>query len=95
MRIDNTDNNNTNTNTNNPPLDQEVNWQGDEEFLARQRDMDRIDRVREQYRNISLTDLMQDVQQQLSNLQPNETQRRNELLQQINELRRVWRILHL
>ena len=93
MRIDNT--NNTTTNTNNPPLDQEVNWQGDEEFLARQRDMDRIDRVREQYRNISLTDLMQDVQQQLSNLQPNETQRRNELLQQINELRRVWRILHL
>ena len=95
MRIDNTDNNNTNTNTNNPPLDQEVNWQGDEEFRALQRDMDRIDRVREQYRNISLTDLMQDVQQQLSNLQPNETQRRNELLQQINELRRVWRILHL
>ena len=95
MRIDNTDNNNTNTNTNNPPLDQEVNWQGDEEFLARQRDMDRIDRVREQYRNISLTDLMQDVQQQLSNLQPNETQRRNELLQQINELRRMWRILRL
>ena len=95
MRIDNTDNNNTNTNTNNPPLDQEVNWQGDEEFLARQRDMDRIDRVREQYRNVSLTDLMQDVQRQLSNLQPNETQQRNELLQQINELRRVWRILHL
>ena len=93
MRIDNT--NNTNTNTNNPPLDQEVNWQGDEEFLARQRDMDRIDRVREQYRNVSLTDLMQDVQRQLSNLQPNETQQRNELLQQINELRRVWRILHL
>ena len=95
MRIDNTDNNNTNTNTNNPPLDQEVNWQGDEEFLARQRDMDRIDRVREQYRNVSLTDLMQDVQRQLSNLQPNETQRRNELLQRVNELRRVWRILHL
>ena len=93
MRIDNT--NNTNTNTNNPPLDQEVNWQGDEEFLARQRDMDRIDRVREQYRNVSLTVLMQNVQRQLSNLQPNETQRRNELLQQINELRRVWRILHL
>lgn len=93
MRIDNT--NNTNTNTNNPPLDQEVNWQGDEEFLARQRDMDRIDRVREQYRNVSLTNLMQNVQRQLSNLQPNETQRRNELLQQINELRRVWRILHL
>ena len=93
MRIDNT--NNTNTNTNNPPLDQEVNWQGDEEFLARQRDMDRIDRVREQYRNVSLTDLMQNVQRQLSNLQPNETQQRNELLQQINELRRVWRILHL
>ena len=93
MRIDNTDNNNTNAN--NPPLDQEVNWQGDEEFLARQRDMDRIDRVREQYRNVSLTDLMQNVQRQLSNLQPNETQQRNELLQQINELRRVWRILHL
>ena len=93
MRIENA--NNTNTNTNNPPLDQEVNWQGDEEFLARQRDMDRIDRVREQYRNVSLTDLMQDVQRQLSNLQPNETQQRNELLQQINELRRVWRILHL
>ena len=93
MRIDNT--NNTNTNTNNPPLDQEVNWQGDEEFLARQRDMDRIDRVREQYRNVSLTVLMQNVQRQLSNLQPNETQRRNELLQRVNELRRVWRILHL
>ena len=93
MRIENA--NNTNTNTNNPPLDQEVNWQGDEEFLARQRDMDRIDRVRDQYRNVSLTDLMQDVQRQLSNLQPNETQQRNELLQQINELRRVWRILHL
>ena len=93
MRIDNT--NNTTTNTNNPPLDQEVNWQGDEEFLARQRDMDRIDRVRDEYRNVSLTDLMQNVQRQLSNLQPNETQQRNELLQQINELRRVWRILHL
>ena len=93
MRIDNTDNNNTNTN--NPPLDQEVNWQGDEEFLARQRDMDRIDRVRETYRNVSLTDLMQNVQRQLSNLQPNETQQRNELLQQINELRRMWRILRL
>ena len=93
MRIDNT--NNTNTNTNNPPLDQEVNWQGDEEFLARQRDLDRIDSVWDEYRNISLTDLMQDVQQQLSNLQPNETQRRNELLQQINELRRMWRILRL
>ena len=93
MRIDNT--NNTTTNTNNPPLDQEVNWQGDEEFLARQRDMDRIDRVRETYRNVSLTDLMQNVQRQLSNLQPNETQRRNELLQQINELRRMWRILRL
>ena len=93
MRIDNT--NNTNTNANNPQLDQEVNWQGDEEFRALQRDLDRIDSVWDEYRNISLTDLMQDVQQQLSNLQPNETQRRNELLQQINELRRMWRILRL
>ena len=93
MRIDNT--NNTTTNTNNPPLDQEVNWQGDEELRALQRDLDRIDSVWDEYRNISLTDLMQDVQQQLSNLQPNETQRRNELLQQINELRRMWRILRL
>ena len=91
MRRDNTDKNNTNS----PPVDQEVNWQGDEEFRALQRDLDRIDSVWDEYRNISLTDLMQDVQQQLSNLQPNETQRRNELLQQINELRRVWRILHL
>ena len=93
MRIENT--NNTNTNANNPQLDQEVNWQGDEEFRALQRDLDRIDSVWDEYRNISLTDLMQDVQQQLSNLQPNETQRRNELLQQINELRRMWRILRL
>ena len=93
MRIDNT--NNTNTNANNPQLDQEVNWQGDEEFRALQRDLDRIDSVWDEYRNISLTDLTQDVQQQLSNLQPNETQRRNELLQQINELRRMWRILRL
>lgn len=91
MRIDNTNNNNTN----NPQLDQEVNWQGDEEFRALQRDLDRIDSVWDEYRNISLTDLVQDVQQQLSNLQPNETQRRNELLQQINELRRMWRILRL
>lgn len=94
MRIDNTNNTN-NTNTNNLQLDQEVNWQGDEEFRALQRDLDRIDSVWDEYRNISLTDLMQDVQQQLSNLQPNETQRRNELLQQINELRRMWRILRL
>ena len=93
MRIENA--NNTNTNTNDLQLDPEVFRQREEEFLARQRDMDRIDRVREQYRNVSLTDLMQDVQRQLSNLQPNETQQRNELLQQINELRRVWRILHL
>ena len=93
MRIENA--NNTNTNTNNPPLDQEVNWQGDEEFRALQRDLDRIDSVWDEYRNISLTDLTQDVQQQLSNLQPNETQRRVELQQQLDELRRVWRILHL
>ena len=93
MRIENA--NNTNTNTNDLQLDPEVFRQREEEFLARQRDMDRIDRVRDQYRNVSLTDLMQDVQRQLSNLQPNETQQRNELLQQINELRRVWRILHL
>ena len=93
MRIENA--NNTHTNTNNPPLDQEVNWQGDEEFRVLQRDLDRIDSVWDEYRNISLTDLTQDVQQQLSNLQPNETQRRNELLQQINELRRMWRILRL
>ena len=92
MRIDNTNNTNTNnTNTNNLHLDQE----GDEEFRALQRDLDRIDSVWDEYRNISLTDLMQDVQQQLSNLHPNETQRRNELLQQINELRRMWRILRL
>lgn len=93
MRIDNTDNNNTNTNTNNLQLDPD--WQREEEFRALQRDLDRIDSVWDEYRNISLTDLMQDVQQQLSNLQPNETQRRNELLQQINELRRMWRILRL
>lgn len=91
MRIDNT--NNTTTNTNNPQLDPD--WQREEEFRALQRDLDRIDSVWDEYRNISLTDLMQDVQQQLSNLQPNETQRRNELLQQINELRRMWRILRL
>ena len=94
MRIENTNNTN-NTNANIPLLDPEVFRQREEEFLARQRDMDRIDRVREQYRNVSLTDLMQNVQRQLSNLQPNETQQRNELLEQINELRRVWRILHL
>ena len=94
MRIENTNNTN-NTNANIPLLDPEVFRQREEEFRARQRDMDRIDRVRDQYRNVSLTDLMQDVQQQLSNLQPNETQRRNELLQQINELRRMWRILRL
>ena len=94
MRIENTNNTN-NTNANIPLLDPEVFRQREEEFLARQRDMDRIDRVREQYRNVSLTDLMQNVQRQLSNLQPNETQQRNELLQQINELRRMWRILRL
>ena len=94
MRIENTNNTN-NTNANISLLDPEVFRQREEEFLARQRDMDRIDRVRDQYRNISVSDLMQDVRRQLSNLQPNETQRRNELLQQINELRRMWRILRL
>ena len=93
MRIENA--NNTNTNTNDLQLDPEVFRQREEEFRARQRDMDRIDRVREQYRNISVSDLMQDVQRQLSNLQPNETQRREELQQRLDELRRVWRILHL
>ena len=91
MRIENANN----TNTNNPPLDPEVFRQREEEFRARQRDMDRIDRVREQYRNISVSDLMQNVQRQLSNLQPNETQRRDQLQQRLDELRRVWRILHL
>ena len=91
MRIDNT--NNTNTNTNNLQLDPD--WQREEEFRALQRDLDRIDSVWDEYRNISLTDLMQDVQQQLSNLQPNETQRRVELQQRLDELRSVWRILHL
>lgn len=93
MRIENA--NNTNTNTNDLQLDPEVFRQREEEFRARQRDMDRIDRVREQYRNISVSDLMQDVQRQLSNLQPNETQRRDQLQQRLDELRRVWRILHL
>ena len=94
MRIENTNNAN-NTNTNDLQLDPEVFRQREEEFRARQRDMDRIDRVREQYRNISVSDLMQNVQRQLSNLQPNETQRREELQQRLDELRRVWRILHL
>ena len=94
MRIENTNNTN-NTNANNPQLDPEVFRQREEEFRARQRDMDRIDAVRRQYENISVSDLMQDVRRQLSNLQPNETQRRVELQQQLDELRRVWRILHL
>ena len=94
MRIENTNNAN-NTNANIPLLDPEVFRQREEEFRARQRDMDRIDAVRRQYENISVSDLMQDVQRQLSNLQPNETQRRVELQQQLDELRRVWRILHL
>ena len=93
MRIENA--NNTNTNTNNPPLDPEIFRQREEEFRARQRDMDRIDRVREQYRNISVSDQIRRVQRQLSNLQPNETQQRDQLQQQLDELRRVWRILHL
>ena len=94
MRIENTNNAN-NTNANIPLLDPEVFRQREEEFRARQRDMDRIDAVRRQYENISVSDLMQDVRRQLSNLQPNETQQRNELQQQLDELRRVWRILHL
>ena len=93
MRIENA--NNTNTNTNDLQLDPEVFRQREEEFRARQRDMDRIDRGREQYRNISVSDLMQNVQRQLSNLQPNETQRRDQLQQRLDELRSVWRILHL
>ena len=94
MRIDNTNNTN-NTNANIPLLDPEEFRQREEEFRARQRDMDRIDAVRDQYRNISVSDLMQDVRRQLSNLQPNETQRRVELQQRLDELRSVWRILHL
>ena len=97
MRIENANNTNTNTNTNinDLQLDPEVFRQREEEFRARQRDMDRIDRVRDQYRNISVSDLMQDVRRQLSNLQPNETQRRVELQQRLDELQRAWRILHL
>ena len=91
MRIENTNN----TNTNDLQLDPEVFRQREEEFRARQRDMDRIDRVREQYRNISVSEQILRVQRQLSNLQPNETQQRDQLQQRINELRRVWRILHL
>ena len=94
MRIENANNTN-NTNANIPLLDPEVFRQREEEFLARQRDMDRIDRVREQYRNISVSGLMQDVRRQLSNLQPNEIQRRVELQQRLDELQRAWRILHL
>ena len=95
MRIENTNNTNNTNNANIPLLDPEVFRQREEEFLARQRDMDRIDRVRDQYRNISVSDLMQDVRRQLSNLQPNETQRRVELQQRLDELQRAWRILHL
>ena len=57
MRIDNTNNTN-NTNANILLLDPEVFRQREEEFRARQRDMDRIDAVRDQYRNISVSDLM-------------------------------------
>lgn len=94
MRIENTNNAN-NTNANNPQLDPEEFRQREEEFRARQRDMDRIDAVRRQYENISVSDQILRVQRQLSNLQPNETQRRVELQQQLDELRSVWRILHL
>lgn len=94
MRIENTNNAN-NTNANNPQLDPEEFRQREEEFRARQRDMDRIDAVRRQYENISVSDQILRVQRQLSNLQPNETQRRVELQQRLDELRSVWRILHL
>lgn len=91
MRIENTDNNNTNTN--NLQLDPETIRRGEEILREHQEAMQRIYDVRRQYRNIPVSNQIRELQQQLSNPQLNEN--RQELQQRLNELQRVWRILHL